>query len=32
VQVEVRIVPACDPDGHVDTTLARLTAALDGLA
>jgi hypothetical protein len=32
VEVEVRIVPACDPDEHIDTTLARLTAALEGLA
>ena len=32
VEVEVRIVPACDPDQHVDTTLARLTAALESLA
>ncbi|NMO55176.1 hypothetical protein HH310_28825 [Actinoplanes sp. TBRC 11911] len=32
VEVEVRIVPACDPDEHVDTTLARLTAALESLA
>ena len=31
VEVEVRIVPACDPDEHVDTTLARLTAALESL-
>lgn len=32
VEVEVRIVPACDPDEHIDTTLARLTAALESLA
>ena len=32
VEVEVRIVPACDPDEHVDTTLARLTAALESRA
>jgi hypothetical protein len=32
VEVEVRIVPACDPDEHVDTTLARLTVALESLA
>ena len=32
VEVEVRIVPACDPEEHVDTTLARLTAALESLA
>jgi hypothetical protein len=32
VEVEVRIVPACDPDEHVDTTLSRLTAALESLA
>jgi hypothetical protein len=29
VVVEVRIVPACDPEQHVDTTLARLTLALE---
>ena len=32
VEVEVRIVPACDPDEHIDSTLARLTAALESLA
>lgn len=32
VEVEVRLVPACDPEQHVDTTLARLTAALESLA
>lgn len=32
VEIEVRIVPACDPDEHVDTTLARLTAALESRA
>lgn len=32
VEVEVRVVPACDPEQHVDTTLARLTAALESLA
>lgn len=32
VEVEVRIVPACDPDAHVDTTLSRLTTALESLA
>jgi hypothetical protein len=32
VEVEVRIVPACDPDEHIDNTLARLTAALESLA
>jgi hypothetical protein len=32
VEVEVRIVPACDPDEHLDATLARLTAALESLA
>jgi hypothetical protein len=32
VEVEVRIVPACDPDEHIDATLSRLTAALEGLA
>jgi hypothetical protein len=31
VEVEVRIVPACDPDQHVQTTLAQLTSALEGL-
>lgn len=31
VEVEVRIVPACDPDRHVDETLAQLTTALQGL-
>jgi hypothetical protein len=32
IEVEVRIVPACDPDEHIDNTLARLTAALESLA
>jgi hypothetical protein len=32
VEIEVRIVPACDPDQHVETTLARLTSAIEGLA
>lgn len=32
VEVEVRIVPACDPEEHIDTTLARLTAALESRA
>lgn len=32
VVVEVRIVPACDPEDHVDATLARLTSALEALA
>lgn len=32
VQVEVRIVPACDPDRHVQDTLDQLTAAVQGLA
>ena len=32
VEVHVRIVPACDPDEHVETTLARLTSALESLA
>jgi hypothetical protein len=32
VEIEVRIVPACDPEAHVDATLARLTAALEALA
>jgi hypothetical protein len=31
VEVEIRIVPACDPDEHVDITLARLTSALEAL-
>ncbi len=31
VEIEVRIVPACDPTEHVATTLDRLTAALQGL-
>jgi hypothetical protein len=32
VEVEVRIVPACDPDQHVRDTLDQLTAAVQGLA
>lgn len=32
VEVEVRIVPACDPDEHADHTLGRLLHALDGVA
>jgi hypothetical protein len=32
VEIEVRIVPACDPDAHVEHTLSRLTDALLGLA
>jgi hypothetical protein len=32
IEVEVRIVPACDPDEHSDATLLRLVHALDGLA
>jgi hypothetical protein len=32
IEVEVRIVPACDPDEHADATLQRLVHALDGLA
>jgi hypothetical protein len=32
VEVEVRVVEACDPDQHADTTLTRLMRALDGLA
>jgi hypothetical protein len=32
VEIEVRIVPACDPEQHVETTLARLTSAIEGLA
>ena len=31
VEVEIRIVPACDPDDHTETTLSRLTAALEAL-
>jgi hypothetical protein len=31
VEVEIRIVPACDPEDHVNTTLAQLTAALEAL-
>jgi hypothetical protein len=32
VEIEVRIVPACDPDAHIAATLERLTQALEGLA
>jgi hypothetical protein len=32
VEVEVRIVPACDPDQHMQDTLDQLTAAVQGLA
>ena len=32
IEVEVHIVPACDPDEHADATLQRLVHALDGLA
>ena len=32
VEVEVRVVPACDPDEHADATLERLLHALEGLA
>lgn len=32
VEVEVRIVEACDPDQHADVALTRLLHALDGLA
>ena len=32
VEVEVRIVPACDPDQHVQDTLDQFTAAVQGLA
>ena len=32
VEVEIRIVPACDPEDHVNTTLAQLTAALEALS
>jgi hypothetical protein len=31
VEVEVRIVPACDPDQHVRDTLEQFTAAVQGL-
>ena len=31
VEVEIRIIPACDPDDHVEATLAQLTAALEAL-
>lgn len=31
IEIEVRIVPACDPDEHADHTLQRLVHALDGL-
>jgi hypothetical protein len=31
VEVEVRIVAACDPEQHADATLGRLTAALESL-
>lgn len=32
VEVEVRIMPACDPDQHVQHTLEQFTAAVQGLA
>lgn len=32
VEIEVRIVPACDPAAHTDRTLQALLGALDGLA
>ena len=32
VVVEVRIVPACDPEEHANVTLSQLTAALEALA
>jgi hypothetical protein len=32
VEVEVRIVPACNPEDHADATLQRLVHALEGLA
>ena len=32
VEVEVRIVPACDPGQHVRETLDQFTAAVQGLA
>jgi hypothetical protein len=31
IEVEVRIVPACDPDEHVDLTLERFVRAMDGI-
>jgi hypothetical protein len=31
VEVEVRIVAACDPDQHVRDTLEQFTAAVQGL-
>ena len=31
VEVEIRIVPACDPEDHVYSTLSQLTAALEAL-
>ena len=31
VEVEIRIVPACDPEDHVYATLSQLTAALEAL-
>jgi hypothetical protein len=31
VEVEVRIVPACDPDQHIQDTLEQFTAAVQGL-
>jgi hypothetical protein len=32
VEVEVRIVPACDPDQHIQLTFEQFTAAVQGLA
>jgi hypothetical protein len=32
IEVEVRVVDACDPDEHADHALNRLLNALDGLA
>jgi hypothetical protein len=32
IEVEVRIVPTCDPDEHADTTLRRFVQAMDGIA
>ncbi len=32
IEVEVRIMPACDPEAHAELTLGRLLHALDGIA
>ena len=32
IEVEVRVVSACDPDQHAELTLGRLLRALDGIA